>query len=328
MAKKKSEIQPLQETVATVKTKAQELNAVALKNTDKAIDSTIKAGKEWQSLLTKSIKNGSKLASNQQGIIFDTLEGIKSQAMEGRKRWNKLFDFSLEFEFAPAETLAELPGADFVKKAAKQVENQMETAKAVVKSVAKEATKMATETSARAEKAVKTTAKATTKTAKTATKKVTPAVKKATKTAKATATKTVKAATKKATPVAKKVTKTAKAATKKTTPTVKKVTKTIKTTAAAKTVKVEKILDTKVGTIKTTGVTTIKNNQKDDLKKIAGIGPKIERLLNIAGIKTFAQLATAKDADLRAVLTEAGPRFKMHNPADWNNQAKKIVAAK
>lgn len=64
----------------------------------------------------------------------------------------------------------------------------------------------------------------------------------------------------------------------------------------------------------------------DDLKKIEGIGPKIASLLNDAGIVTFEDLAKAKKADVKAVLTAAGPRFKMHNPTTWAKQAK--LAAK
>ncbi|MCU0354187.1 MAG: hypothetical protein MUD08_10690 [Cytophagales bacterium] len=59
----------------------------------------------------------------------------------------------------------------------------------------------------------------------------------------------------------------------------------------------------------------------DDLKKIEGIGPKIEGLLHGKGIYTFAQLAASKENELRGILTEAGPRFKMHNPASWMEQA-------
>lgn len=59
----------------------------------------------------------------------------------------------------------------------------------------------------------------------------------------------------------------------------------------------------------------------DDLKKIEGIGPKIEELLNAAGILTFAQLA-ATDADhIRGILADAGSRFTMHDPATWGEQA-------
>ena len=61
--------------------------------------------------------------------------------------------------------------------------------------------------------------------------------------------------------------------------------------------------------------------KKDDLKKIEGIGPKINTLLNEAGIVTFKDLATAKVTKLEGVLKAAGPRFKMHKPATWSEQA-------
>lgn len=64
----------------------------------------------------------------------------------------------------------------------------------------------------------------------------------------------------------------------------------------------------------------------DDLKRIEGIGPKIEQLFNQAGITTFDGLAKAKKATLQQILEAAGPRFKMHDPATWTNQAK--LAAK
>ena len=70
----------------------------------------------------------------------------------------------------------------------------------------------------------------------------------------------------------------------------------------------------------------VKKAKADDLKKIEGIGPKIASLLNEAGIVTFADLAAAKKTALKAVLTTAGPRFKMHNPTTWAKQAK--LAAK
>ncbi len=60
---------------------------------------------------------------------------------------------------------------------------------------------------------------------------------------------------------------------------------------------------------------------KDDLKKIEGIGPKIESLLNAKGVKTWAQLATSEVSFLRSVLDEAGPRFRMHDPGSWPRQS-------
>ncbi len=60
---------------------------------------------------------------------------------------------------------------------------------------------------------------------------------------------------------------------------------------------------------------------KDDLKMVEGIGPKIEQLLNAAGITTFAGLA-ATDADkVKGILAEAGNRYKAHDPTTWPKQA-------
>jgi len=64
---------------------------------------------------------------------------------------------------------------------------------------------------------------------------------------------------------------------------------------------------------------------KDNLTKIKGIGPKIQSLLNAKGIKTFKDLATAKKTTLDAILTEAGPRFKMHDSSTWMKQAKEFA---
>ncbi len=59
----------------------------------------------------------------------------------------------------------------------------------------------------------------------------------------------------------------------------------------------------------------------DKLNKIEGIGPKIAEHLNAAGITTFAGLAATSTDKLQEILTAAGPRFKMHSPATWPQQA-------
>jgi predicted flap endonuclease-1-like 5' DNA nuclease len=67
--------------------------------------------------------------------------------------------------------------------------------------------------------------------------------------------------------------------------------------------------------------------KKDDIKKhIEGVGPKIEKLLAEKDITTFEGLAKAKISVLKEILDAAGPRFKMHDPATWSEQAK--LAAK
>jgi len=60
---------------------------------------------------------------------------------------------------------------------------------------------------------------------------------------------------------------------------------------------------------------------KDDLTKIEGIGPKINQLLNDAGIYTFLDLEAAHFDTLKQILHNAGERFRMHDPTTWPRQS-------
>ncbi len=63
----------------------------------------------------------------------------------------------------------------------------------------------------------------------------------------------------------------------------------------------------------------------DDLKIVEGIGPKIEGILHAAGIKTFAQLATAEVGQLEKIVREdAGIRVAF--PDTWPEQARLAAA--
>ncbi|MFK8021092.1 MAG: helix-hairpin-helix domain-containing protein [Pseudomonadales bacterium] len=64
-----------------------------------------------------------------------------------------------------------------------------------------------------------------------------------------------------------------------------------------------------------------KKYKLDDLKIVEGIGPKIEGLLNEAGINSWAELAAADVEMLRTVLADAGSRYSVHNPETWPQQA-------
>jgi large subunit ribosomal protein L27 len=94
--------------------------------------------------------------------------------------------------------------------------------------------------------------------------------------------------------------------------------------------------DPKVSVPKTTVASstdkiTLPNGKKinlDDLKMIEGIGPKIEGLMNDAGIATWKDLANASTDKLKAVLDEAGPRYKLHDPTTWSKQAQLAVDGK
>ncbi len=62
-------------------------------------------------------------------------------------------------------------------------------------------------------------------------------------------------------------------------------------------------------------------SKPDDLTKIEGIGPAIAKLLGAAGIISFSDLEAKSVEDVKAVLTEAGSRFQMHDPTTWGKQA-------
>jgi predicted flap endonuclease-1-like 5' DNA nuclease len=67
--------------------------------------------------------------------------------------------------------------------------------------------------------------------------------------------------------------------------------------------------------------TKAEKTKADDLKKIEGIGAKIAEKLQEAGISTYQTLAEAPLEKLKEILTEAGSRYKMHDPSTWSEQA-------
>ena len=69
-------------------------------------------------------------------------------------------------------------------------------------------------------------------------------------------------------------------------------------------------------------------SKSDDLKKIEGVGPKIAEILNGGGILSFADLAKADIGDIKNLLDAAGPRYQMHDPTSWPQQAQLAAAGK
>ncbi len=60
-------------------------------------------------------------------------------------------------------------------------------------------------------------------------------------------------------------------------------------------------------------------SEPDVLKKLEGIGPKVEQVLNESGITTYAELAKSDADKLREILAEA--KLQMMNPDSWAEQA-------
>lgn len=66
--------------------------------------------------------------------------------------------------------------------------------------------------------------------------------------------------------------------------------------------------------------------RSDDLKLISGVGPGLEKKLQDAGVKTFAQIAALTDAEiaeLEAQVVKFAGRIKRD---DWIGQAKALMA--
>ena len=65
----------------------------------------------------------------------------------------------------------------------------------------------------------------------------------------------------------------------------------------------------------------------DDLTAIEGIGPRIAELCRSRGYDTWARLGAADVDDLRRMLEAAGPRFRVHAPSHWAEQARLLAAS-
>lgn len=73
----------------------------------------------------------------------------------------------------------------------------------------------------------------------------------------------------------------------------------------------------------TNSAATVYNKKiiENDLKIMEGIGPKIEALMNAAGINTWQELSEAPTEKIQAILDAGGENYAMHNPSTWVRQA-------
>ncbi len=66
-------------------------------------------------------------------------------------------------------------------------------------------------------------------------------------------------------------------------------------------------------------------NQKDDLKKISGVGPKLESLLNSIGVFTFDQISRMGEKEYELIDSLLGAFKGRAKRDDWAGQAKEIL---
>ncbi len=65
-----------------------------------------------------------------------------------------------------------------------------------------------------------------------------------------------------------------------------------------------------------------KTIKKDDLTIVEGIGPKIQELFHNFDVKTWKALSETSVERCQEVLDSGGPRFRIHTPDTWPNQAR------
>jgi NADH-quinone oxidoreductase subunit E len=71
-----------------------------------------------------------------------------------------------------------------------------------------------------------------------------------------------------------------------------------------------------------------RDGEKDDLKRISGIGPKLEGLLNTSGIVSFHQIAEWQDADIQSIDELLGAFKGRVRRDDWVEQARRLIEEK
>lgn len=79
------------------------------------------------------------------------------------------------------------------------------------------------------------------------------------------------------------------------------------------------------GTVKPKNIMSKAPAQPDDLKKVNGIGPKFEKLLNQNGVYTFQQLAEFKKADVAWLSEQIGTFPDRIDRDDWVKKAKVLA---
>ncbi len=263
---------------------AASLDQNILKASEAILTVSMEVGKKWHNLIKQTITVTEPMREKQIDMFFDTTEAVVTQVEEGAEKFKDLLGI-------------EEPIGDIVKKrfntekiSTKLQKNASKLVSIVASSGLKEkieqgAVKLKMEVSERFNAVEGKVAKKAPKKTKGKAKKATSGAAKST-TKKARKVVAKKAAPKKA--VAKKT------VAKKTTP---------------KKTRTKKVAARKASSI------------KDDLTKIYGIGPKMEKILNAKGYLTYADLKAVSAKDLQAIINESGGAYKSYKAGKWIRQA-------
>lgn len=77
--------------VSSAKNSMKKANDFALNTTEDVVLETIIIATNWQKVTEKALKGGVKLMENQQNLMLDTLDTLKVQLLEGKKKLSKVF---------------------------------------------------------------------------------------------------------------------------------------------------------------------------------------------------------------------------------------------
>lgn len=77
-------------TLDNTKKFALNANELALNKTEQVVTDSLEIAAQWQGVAEKAIKGGLKLSSNQQELVFDILNAVKSDLIEGKKKFKTL----------------------------------------------------------------------------------------------------------------------------------------------------------------------------------------------------------------------------------------------
>ncbi|MEL6303639.1 MAG: hypothetical protein AAGL29_07500 [Bacteroidota bacterium] len=80
----------IKKTMAQAKDFARNANDIALAKTEEFVTESLEIAAQWQKVGEKAIKGGLKLSANQQDLVFDILNEVKSDMKEGQKKFRKL----------------------------------------------------------------------------------------------------------------------------------------------------------------------------------------------------------------------------------------------
>ena len=81
----------LNTAINMTKETVKEANSFALNTTEELVTGAINATGQWQKVTSTALRGGFQLMTNQQNLVFDTLESFKKQAIDVKKKISILF---------------------------------------------------------------------------------------------------------------------------------------------------------------------------------------------------------------------------------------------